>query len=61
VVFCLAEPDANAFAERFGGERLAKGGRAATLKTSRRPERSVEDERKPLFRAIKPAAACLSR
>jgi hypothetical protein len=45
VAFCFAKPeDAEAFAERFGGNRLATGS-PVTLKTSGRPERVVQDER----------------
>jgi hypothetical protein len=39
VVFCFAKPeDAEAFAKRFGGERLPTGSRGLTLKTRGRPE-----------------------
>jgi hypothetical protein len=44
VVFCFVKPeDAGAFAERFG---VATGKPAVTLKTSGRPERDVQHERK---------------
>jgi hypothetical protein len=47
VVFCFAKlEDAQTFANRFGGDRLATGSLAVTLKTSGRPERVFQDERK---------------
>jgi hypothetical protein len=46
VVFCFAKPeDAEAFAARFGGERLPTGSRGVTLKTSGRPERVVQERK----------------
>jgi hypothetical protein len=47
VVFCFAKPeDAEAFAKRFGGERLPTGSPRMTLKTNGRPERVVQHQRK---------------
>jgi hypothetical protein len=42
----FALEDAQAFANRFGGDRLATGSLAVTPKTSGRPERVFQDERK---------------
>jgi hypothetical protein len=47
VVFCFAKPeDAEAFAERFGWGEVNDGQPGVILKTSGRPQRVVQDERK---------------